>query len=130
MAFEKTAGESVEKVNAVNSPAVAEINWDQVNWSVHTQETGDQIVFDTVGDQFIGMYTGPQKAEKDGDSFTILTWIGTDGKPYQTNAGWKLEQAFSDIPNGTITRVTRCKDIDTGQPSPMKDFRVDVAYAK
>jgi len=122
------AVEISKKVSAANDLDIPPTDWADVRWSVHTQETGDQIVFDTVGDQFIGMFNGSQKAEKDGEEFIILTLTGTDGKPYQTNAGWKLEGAFSDIPSGTVVRITYVKDIDTGQPSPMKDFRVDVAY--
>jgi hypothetical protein len=98
-----------------------------VQWETRVQESGDQIVFDTIGDVFIGQFTGARKADTDDGQFTILTFMGVDGKPYQTNAGWKLQEGFSDIDSGTIVRVTYVKDVDTGSPSPMKDFRIDVA---
>jgi hypothetical protein len=129
MALDTSVGKS-KVVSEAKDSVIEPVNWDQVQWFTHTQETGDQIVFDTIGDVFVGMFTGKQVAQKDGDDFTILSFTGTDGKPYQTNAGWKLEQAFEDIPPQTIVRLTYVKDIDTGQPSPLKDFRVDVAYAK
>lgn len=122
MAQEKSA-----EMARPNDAYMAETDWSAVQWETVAQETGDQIVFDTIGDEFIGLFTGRQTAQKDGEDFTILSFIGTDGKPYQTNAGWKLEQAFSDIPEQTVTRIKYVKDIDTGQPSPLKDFRVDVA---
>lgn len=114
------------------SPAAA-VDWDAVEWETAVPETGDQIVFDTIGDEFVGLYHGKREVpvtEKDGreTSFLILMFTGTDGKPYQTNAGWKLEAGFQGIEPQSIVRITYVKDVDTGhKANPMKDFRVEVA---
>jgi|SRR5215472_9641932 len=115
--------------DSTENDVLAEVDWDKVSWDTVIQETGDQIVFDTVGDQFVGLYTGTRQAENEGEKFTILTFMGPGGKRYQTNAGWKLESGFldADIKRGDIVRVTYVQDVDTGRPSPMKDFRVEVA---
>lgn len=120
---------AIEKApaKAANNASPLPANWENVEWQTVVQESGDQIIFDTLGDVFIGLFTGKQVANKDGEPFTILTFTGADAKPYQTNAGWKLESAFEDIDAGEIVRITYVKDVDTGQASPMKDFRIDVA---
>jgi len=132
MALETPAktGKAMSREEAEKVAAMPEWARQPIEWHTAVQETGDQIVFDTIGDEFVGMFNGPQTAEKEGEEFTILTFEGTDGKPYQTNAGWKLERAFVDIPTGTVVRITYVKDIDVNQPSPLKDFRVDIAYRK
>jgi hypothetical protein len=126
---------SNEVENIPDTPnELEQVDWNQVVWETVVQEAGAQIVFDTVGDQFIGLYTGKRDVELvnnkgEMEKFTVLTFKGTDGNPYQTNAGWKLETGFmsADIKRGDIVRVTYVKDVDTGQPSPMKDFRVECA---
>ncbi len=109
--------------------AVAQTDWNQVVWDTKVAELGDQIVFENPGeDVFIGQYVGSRIVnQEDGNNFTVLQFIGIDGKPYQTNAGWKLEDGFMDIEAGSIVRMTYVKDVDTGSPSPMKDFRIEVA---
>lgn len=103
-------------------------DWNSVQWDTVAQEAGTRIVFDTIGDSFIGRYNGYRTVETaDGENFKVLTWTGTDGEPYETNAGYSLEQAFEDLAPGVITRVTYVKDVPTGQASPMKSFRVEVA---
>jgi hypothetical protein len=120
-------------------------------WATHTEETPDQIVFDTVGDYFIGTFTGTNEVtgenKKTGEAvnFTQLLFRGEvaggkegpsehlGGGPYVTNAGYQLRTAFEKIKPGTRVRITFVKTVNVGQPSPMKDFRIDVprslAYA-
>jgi hypothetical protein len=105
------------------------MDWSSVQWETAVQESGDQIVFNEIGDVFVGLYIGSITAHnpKDDEDFTILQFTGVDGKPYQTNAGWKLREGFSDIPSNTIVRITFVKQVDVGQNDPMNDFRIDVA---
>jgi hypothetical protein len=122
------AGQELERLI---DQEMAEFDENTVQWETAVPETGDQIVFDTIGDVFTGLYLGSRTvlAEEDNpeSAFRILMFTGTDGKPYQVNAGWKLESAFKLIPERSIVRITYVKDIDTGQPSGMKDYRVEVA---
>jgi hypothetical protein len=119
----------IQKAVSAEKDELAEVDWNTVTWDTVIQETGEQIIFDTVGDAFVGLFTGKREVEVDGGTFTLLTFMGAGGKRYQTNAGWKLENGFmdADIKRGDIVRVTYVQDVDTGQPSPMKDFRVEVA---
>lgn len=120
-------------VNAAKAD-VAPMDWDNVEWQTVVAESGTQIVFDEIGDVFVGLYLGSRIVEfvnpkGETETFTLLTFKGTDGEIYQTNAGWKLQEGFRDIPAQSITRITRVKDVDTGRKDPMKDFRIDVAMA-
>jgi hypothetical protein len=125
----------VEKIMAKNEIAksddtsgeMAAMDWDSVQWQTVVEEAGLQIVFNAIGDEFVGQFNGARHAMNGDDEFTILTFRGTDGEAYQTNAGWKLREGFSDIPAGSIVRIKYVKDVETGGPSPMKDFRIDVA---
>ena len=105
---------------------VVDINWNTVEWETAVDRLGEQIVFEKLGDQFLGMFTGHRIVETDDGPFNVLTFKGRDGLPYQINAGWKLEQAFlsSDIKRGDIVCIEYVNDVDTGQPSPLKDFKV------
>jgi hypothetical protein len=103
----------------------------KAEWEVAIEEAGEPIEFKTVGDAFVGVFTGARLAKVvnskgEDELFTILTFKGKGGVAYQTNAGWKLESGFSDadIMRGDIVYVQYVKDVDTGQQSPMKDFRV------
>lgn len=128
------AQETTQEVALPVDPAMAAFDASEVQWETAVPETGDQIVFDTIGDQFIGLYLGMRGVtveEKDGREsvFKVLMFTGTDGKPYQINAGWKLESAFDSaaVPERAIVRITYVKDVDTGRNDPMKDYRVEVA---
>lgn len=105
--------------------------WDKATFETRVSETGDTIVFDTIGDTWTGIYIGSVRAGKEGaderDMFTILQFTGEDDKPYQVNAGWKLERGMSEVEPGSLVRITYVKDVDTGAPQPMKDFRIEVA---
>jgi hypothetical protein len=103
----------------------------KAEWEVAIEEAGEPIEFKEVGDSFVGVFTGMRTVEMidtkgEVDNFTILTFKGKGGVAYQTNAGWKLEAGFkdADIMRGDIVYVQYVKDVDTGQPSPMKDFKV------
>jgi hypothetical protein len=98
-------------------------------WEVAVDENPSTVIFDTIGDQFIGTFERAQMIElpdSGGEEFCQLQFRNADGF-FGINAGYKLSQAFSKIDPGTMCRITYVKDIDTGQPSPMKDFRVEVS---
>lgn len=122
------------KLDRLIDQEMAAFNPAEVQWETAVPETGDQIVFDTIGDVFIGLYLGSRVVpvtEKDGreTSFKVLLFTGIDGKPYQINSGWKLDSAFESaaVPERSIVRITYVKDVDTGRNDPMKDYRVEVA---
>ena len=127
---EEQTGQVVPAADATSGvPMVPDVDWDSVKWHTEVDESGTQIKFDQIEDQFIGLFTGTRTVTQEGeDDFTILTFRGArDGLPYQTNASWKLKEGFSDISPNTIVRITYVKNVDTGRKDPMKDFRIDVA---
>jgi hypothetical protein len=145
MAKNTEVAETVEAAVSVGYDDSPEYQWE----TVHT-ETGDQLVFDTVGDLYIGVYAGheiiypdpnnpdPDKARK---WFIQLKWTDPDGAKF-TNAGYELRAAYIDtiidpagelivtdkIPIGSMTRNELKKLVDVDQQSEMKSFRVDVAF--
>jgi hypothetical protein len=130
---EKTPSVTDNIVAVTNGSEVAGIDLSNVDWSVHAPELGEQIKFDNIGDTFVGKFvTAHVVGMDDGDTFTVLEFIGLmsepagvqEGKPYSINAGWKLQNAFNDIDAGTLVALRFVKEFDTGQASPLKDIVV------
>ena len=109
--------------------------------TVHT-EAPDQLVFDEVGDSYIGKYEGHEvihpDLEKEPDkTFIQLQFSDPDGMKV-VNSGYELQTTFvrqdedslqwSDIvAPGTMCRIILKKFVDVKQASPMKSYQVDVA---
>jgi hypothetical protein len=144
MAKSTEVADPQDAATAIGYADTGEYRWD----TVHT-EAGDQLVFDTVGDLYIGIYAGheviypdpnnpdPDKAKK---WFVQLKWTDPDGAKF-TNAGYELRIAYTEttlgsdgqpivtdkIAVGSMTRNELKKLVDVDQQSEMKSFRVDVA---
>lgn len=103
----------------------------QFEWeTVHT-ESPDQIVFENIGDTFIGEYLGQETItfqNKKGveESFVQLLFKVHD-QFFVCNAGYDLLKAYEGIPPHTVTRTQLRTLVDVGQESPMKSYRVDQA---
>lgn len=143
MAKGTDVAEVVEAPVAIGYADSAEYKWD----TVHV-EAGDQLVFDTVGDLYIGVYAGheiiypdphnpnPDKAKK---WFIQLKWTDPEGAKF-TNAGYELRSAYTEtvyaddgspvvtdkVAIGSMTRNELKKLVNVDQESEMKSFRVDV----
>jgi hypothetical protein len=107
----------------------------QFQWENVHEESPDQITFDTVGDTLIAEYQGMDtitftETKKDGStedrSFVQLRFRLPNG-PAVVNGGYELVEAYKEIPTNSMTRTQLIKFVDTGQQSPMKSYRVDVA---
>lgn len=98
----------------------------ETQWETIAEESGTRIIFDTIGDQFEGTYLATTLIEPDGsEAFKQQRFRGADGGIYVTNGGYKLREAFDEIPGGAYVRITYVADIDVGRSAPMKDFRVE-----
>lgn len=84
-------------------------------------ETESRIVFDTIGDEFIGVYNG-----------TTLTPTGipqahfsnSDGE-FFTNAGYDLNQKLQKCRTGRLTRIRLTDTLPIeGRETPMNVFQV------
>jgi hypothetical protein len=117
----------------------------EYQWETVHVEAADQLVFDTLGDKYIGVYAGHEiiypEPDKNPDKwFVKLNWTDPDGAKF-TNAGYELRNAYTEttydsegrpvvtdkIPVGSFTRNELMKLVNVDQASEMKSFRVDVA---
>jgi hypothetical protein len=118
-------------------------------WETVHVEAADQIVFDTAGDLYIGVYAGHEiiypnvndpNPKKAAEWFVQLKWTDPAGAKF-TNAGYELRNCYTEttfdaegrptvtdkIPVGSMTRNELMKFVDVDQQDLMKSFRVDVA---
>lgn len=102
-------------------------------WDTVAEGAANRVVFDTIGDSFIGQYIGDQHVERepsaDGEdqSFDLFNYRGRDGELYAINKSFALEEAMRKVQPGQWCRITYIKDVPTGRKlNPMKDFKVDV----
>lgn len=106
-----------------------EMEWTEVKTDSMVDET--KVVFDTIGDEFIGLYLGMRTQEdEEGKPYSQIRWSVGEGDAteyYFTNATYGLRQAYKAIRPNTMTRTRYTEDLDTGRPTPMKIFKVDVA---
>lgn len=105
------------------------------DWEFETivEESPTMVIFDTIGDVFIGQYIGIEHIDpangKD-EPFDRFTFRGRDGELYAVNQSYKLEKALEDVDKGTWVRITYTKDIPTSRNlQPMKDFRIETRTA-
>ncbi len=107
---------------------------DGSEWDTIAEESGEAIKFEKVGDSFTGTFEGvnhvvPKDPAK--EEFDQLLFRAADGRLHSTNAGYKLLETFTGEgapAKGSRVRITLMGEVPiTGQPSPMKDFRVEVA---
>lgn len=112
-----------------------EMTWTTVSDS-SAQEPETKIVFDQIGDEFTGIYLGTRQVEPADITerpYTQARFQGVteDGERtdtvYFTNMGHSLRQGLREVRTGSLVRITYTDDLDTGQASPMKGFRIEVA---
>lgn len=107
-----------------------ETTWTTVSTGEAEPET--KIVFDSIGDEFVGVYLGmrvvdPQDITEKPYQQARFQGVGSDeGTVYFTNAGFSLRAGLRDVRKGSLVRLTWESELDTGQSSPMKVFRVEV----
>ena len=108
--------------------------YDDVEWETIAEEAAIGVVFDEVGDVFIGAFIGIEhiSPEKDGqEPFDRYLFRAKDGKLYAIPQSYKLIEAMDKVQPGQVTRIEYVKDIPTGRKqNPMKDFTVKVARTK
>lgn len=97
-------------------------------WTTVADETPAQVIFDTVGDVFVGTYVekrhivNPNDPEQQWDQFVFR---GEDGDLYGVNSSYSIAKGMESVQPGKVTRLTYIKDVNVGRPSPMKDFKVE-----
>lgn len=106
---------------------------DEWEWETVAEESATTVIFDTIGDVFVGRFTGeehidqPANEKGEDQSFDRFLFVGRDGKRYAINKSYKLNEAMDKVMEGDWCRITYIKDIPTNRKlNPLKDFRVDV----
>src|SRR5271170_2208333 len=84
-------------------------------------ETESQIVFDTIGDTFTGVFMG--WSETDG-GIAQAHFINAAGEKFFTNCGWSLRQQLKAVKTRSEVKMTFTDIQDTGKAEPMRLFRV------
>lgn len=97
-------------------------------WDDLATESPTKMQFTDIGDVFIGTFEGishitPSNGD---DPFDLLLFRNSENGELCSTSGYKLMQAFADVPVGTLARIEYLKDVDTGRGNPMKDFKIQV----
>lgn len=89
--------------------------------------SAETVRFDHFGDSFMGIFMGIDEIiDEDGEKFDIANFIGADNRPYCIFPGASLKRALRRLEPKQWARITYTRDIDTGQPSPLKSYVVEV----
>jgi hypothetical protein len=108
---------------------------DEFTFETVKEEAGDQLVFEEIGDNYTGEFTGTEtiafvnKESGEPDSFLQIRFRDPSG-PKVINAGYELAKFFTsgDIPVHTIVRLTLANKVDMGKgKNAMLSFRVETA---
>lgn len=104
---------------------------DAQQWATVSEDDVDEekFTFDVLGDQFIGDYIGVRIVDGTDGKITQFRFTAAE-RFYFINAGWSLIQGMSNVRKGMRVRITWTGERDTGQPSKMRLFRVDVSKVK
>jgi hypothetical protein len=119
--------EDVESQTAGYDPAAFE-------WDLQHEESPDQIIFNAVGDEYVGLLIGSEDItfeDKKGESQTFTQWRFRDpGGITVINGGYELNVELSKVPVESMVRIRLMKLVDVGQNDPMKSYRIWTARAQ
>lgn len=128
MATRKAPPSTVDATNAADTPDVSAP--DEWEFETLVDESPTMIIFDTIGDQFVGQYVEKQHIDPDNgkdEPFDRFNFRARDGGLYGVNSSYQLVEALEKIEPHTWVRITYVKDIPTKRGlNPMKDFKIDV----
>lgn len=103
-------------------------------WENVHEEAPSQVILDTVGDKFTGLYTGKELIEFDdnkGEHNEFWQYrFRVHSELFVMNGFYELDIAMKEIPSDSMVRITLVKFVDVGQASKMKSIRVDVAKSR
>lgn len=115
---------------ATTNTPIPSANADEWEWENVVEASPSRVIFDTIGDEFIGQFIGEEEIDPgtgEEDVFSLYLFRGRDGELYGINKSYKLAQAMDKIEPGSWVKIQYVKDINTGRGlNPMKDFRIDV----
>lgn len=123
MARKATQPAADASANVSESPS----EWE---WETVAEESPTRVIFDTVGDTFVGQFKGEDHIEHEVEgedaSFDLFLFRGRDGELYAINKSYKLIEAMEKVEYDQWVRIQFVKEIPSRKGNPLKDFRVDV----
>lgn len=134
----KTTPVNPEEMNPNVDPDIDLVSTAPDDWEFETvvDESPTHVVFDTVGDVFIGRFiarvtiTHEVPVDKDHpegiNSFDLFTFRGRDEELYAVNTSGKLDKGMAEVKEGDWVRLTLTKFIPSKKGNDFKDFRVEV----
>jgi len=112
---------------------------EELTWETVDEGSRIKVQFEEIGEVFIGIYEGhetitdptPNSKTGEHDSWEQYNFRGyfpaeIKDLPCCIAAGWSLQNGLSKAEVGQLVRITFTRTTDTGQQSPMKEFRVDI----
>lgn len=119
------------EVDTVESPQVVGYDATGVEWENIKEESPDQITLDVLGDTLIAIYKGTDIIEFENNKGEAQSFkqhrLRLPSGPAVINGSYELDAIFEKMPVDSMFRLQLLKLVDTGQQSPMKSYRVDVA---
>lgn len=107
----------------------AKDEWTTVSDGTVEQGPETKIVFEEFGDEFIGEFFGYRHLtdRESGQSYTQARFRDQEtGEICYTRANHSMKEGLDRVPVGSITRIVYVSDTDTGMPSPMRTFTVQI----
>jgi hypothetical protein len=108
---------------------VTDTDWTTVSDGTEEQIQETKIVFEEIGDEFIGYYLGLREIrDRSSQQFYQQARFRdpeTDEICYM-RANHSLKEGLAKVTIGSLTKVNYVDDVDTGQASPMRSFSVAV----
>jgi hypothetical protein len=87
-----------------------------------------RVSFDTIGETFVGIFESLETALDDNDKeFEVALFTGPDGEPYSIGLSAGLVRPLRKLHPKDWARITLDRFVDTGKPSLMKSYLVQVA---
>lgn len=92
--------------------------------------SAEPIKFEHLGDTFIGIFEGTEDVTtEEGDIITMATFTGADGKPYCCFPNAVMRRGLRKVEVKDWVRITYALEVDTGKPSPLKSYVIEVGRA-
>lgn len=114
----------------LTDPTSNETDWE---WDTVKEAAPSKMIFDTIGDVFIGQYLGIEhvalelNAKGEDPSFDQYIFRGRDGERYSIAQSFDLQKAMNDVEESKWVRLEYVKDVATGTgKNDMKSFKVSV----
>lgn len=119
---------NAEERDIMDAEGTLSLGLNDEEWETEQDETPDRLIFDTIGDEYAGLYLGSEVITyddpKEGETTFTQLHFWDEESPKVINAGYKLLEAFAKVEPGREARIRYVKDVNVGQASGMKDFKV------